>query len=211
MAVRVTTVVSAAASTYDLVTLAIVKDELNVTGTGDDAKLRRYIASASLAISSYCNRVFAQETVVDTFDLARARLQYFGEASLQATRWPVISVSSVIQADTTLEAGTDFRVDSDAALLYRLNASGLDTSWLSSPVVVTYDGGFATIPADLQDAAIRLVRGRWFAKDRDPLARSVSIPGVQDIQYWVPTGSDAGNMPSDVVDLIDGYRVPLVG
>lgn len=213
MAVRVTTTIAEAASSYDLVTLAIVKEELGVTVTTSDAQIRRIIASSSRTIALHCDRVFNLETVVDTFEIVRARLQFSGEASLQLTRWPLNedTTVTVTEAATVLEADVDYRVDVQPGLLYRLDSSGNSISWCASPVVVSYGGGYETIPADLQDAAIRLVRARWFAKDRDPLVRQESIPQVRDVSYWVPTGSEAGNIPPDVADLLAPYRVPNIG
>lgn len=212
MAVRATTTVITAASTYDLVTLAIVKDELGIAGNGSDARLQRYIASVSAAIAQACNRVFPAETVADRFEIERARLQFGGENALMGTRWPLGAITSVIEDGTTLVQNTDYRIEDKSGLFYRLSStSGLSTTWCTSPVVATYVGGYATIPVDVQDAAIKMIRSRWFAKDRDPLARSVAIPGVMDVAYWIPTGNEAGNMSPDVVDVLDNYRVPNFG
>jgi len=208
MGVRVTTTIVTPASTYDLVTLAIAKEELGVTGSDRDAQIRRYIASSSAAVAQYCSRVFPVETVADTFEIERARLQFGGEASLQASRWPIGTITSLVEAGTALIRDVDYKVDETSGLFYRLAISGLSTTWSSSPIVLTYVGGYASIPADIQDAAVRMIRSRWFAKDRDPLARSESIPGVRDVTFWVPTGDEAGNMPPDVVDVLDNYRVP---
>jgi hypothetical protein len=211
MAVRVTTAIVDEASSYNLVTVAIAKDELGISGAASDAKLTRYIAAASMAASNYCNRVFPLETVTDTFDIGRARLQYHGEASLQATRWPVVDVTSVLENDVELVRDTDYRLDEASGLFYRITSGGLDRSWISTPVVITYNGGFDPIPADLQDAVLKMVNARWAARGRDPFAKSESIPGVRDVTFWIPTGSEAGNMTPDVLDVLESYRVPLVG
>lgn len=63
----VTTLLSAALSSYDLATLAVVKDELNITNGSKDVTLKRYITSASAAAVQYCNRKFQQETLQDEF------------------------------------------------------------------------------------------------------------------------------------------------
>lgn len=211
MAVRRTTVISAAGSPL-LVMLTIVKEELGIS-SGDathDTQLNRYIAAASAVAAQYCNRAFQQQTVIDTFDIGIARFQAQGEQSLQFSAWPTISVASLTENAIALVKDTDYRIDADTGIAYRLSTtSGHDTSWRTTPVVATYDGNYAAIPLDVQDAITRLVRGRWYAKGRDPLARSESIPGVRDVAFWVPTGSDAGNLPPDVVDLLDNYRVPV--
>jgi hypothetical protein len=210
MSVRVTSTVVTAASSYDLVDLATVKDELGITNGLSDAKLKRYITAASAAIANHCNRVFARETVSDRFDIRVPRLQWAGERVLQLNRFPAIAIASVLENSTALVQDTDFRVEMQSGALVRTNSDGSTISWTQTPIIIQYDGGYPTIPADLADAAVRLVRTRWFAKDRDPMARQVNIPGVMDVAYWVPTGADAGNMPLDVVDILSNYAVPMI-
>ncbi len=105
--------------------------------------------------------------------------------------------------------GTDFRIDYTNGQLMRLDTNGYPRHWPVYPIAVVYVGGFATIPSDVADAVIRMVRGRWNARGRDPMTRQISIPGVIEQQFWVPTGSEGGNLSPDVSDILDNYRVPL--
>jgi hypothetical protein len=213
VSVHAITTVTAAASTQDLVTLAIVKDELGVGPSVStyDAQIGRYISAASAAAANYCNRVFPLETLSEVFNIMRARLQFGGEKILQTSRYPIGSIASVTEDGTALVANTDYQVDKTTGQLFRLDAgTGLISMWNQSPVTVVYDAGYATIPLDVQDAVTRMVKARWFAKGRDPYTRSENIPGVRDVSYWVPTGDEAGNMSPDVADILDNYRsVPL--
>jgi hypothetical protein len=213
MSVRVITTVVTPATSYDLTTLAAVKDELSITGTASDVTLGRYITSASAAIAQYCNRIFPAETVKDEFWPDREVYNYQVPGivpSLQLTRWPTGTVTSVTENGDTLAIGTDYRVDAANGSLIRLDLMLYPTAWCARPIVATYAGGFAATPADVEDAAIRMVKGRYLAKGRDPLLKQESIPGVREYQLWVATGSDAGNMPPDVADILDNYRVPVV-
>lgn len=212
MAVQVTTVVQTPAQSYDLVDLSTVLEELNVKGSAKDSQVKRYIGAASAAAAQFCNRVFPAETVQDTFDLTFARLQWNGESVLQASRWPINAITSLTENGVALVEDTDYRVDTVAGQIWRLDAeSGLKRNWRLTPLVLGYFGGFATIPVDVQDAVIRMIRSRWFARDRDPMAREINIPGVLEQQFWVATGTDAGNMTPDVVDILENYRVPVIG
>jgi len=210
MPVDVISTVMVAANSYDLTDLTTVKTELSITGSTYDAQLGRYITVASLAAEQYCNRVFVVETVQDRFDITFPRLRFGGEEKLQTSRWPVTSMTSLTENGTTLVKDTDYKVDTSNGLLIRLDSNGDPTTWGQSPVIATYSAGFASIPADLEDAVIRMIRARWFAKDRDPFTRQENIPGVRDIAYWVPTGADAGNMTPDVEDILDNYRPPII-
>ena len=211
MPAEVITTVTIAANSYDLTDLATVKVELGISGTAQDAQLDHYITAASLAAAQYCNRVFPAETVQDRFDLTFPRMRYGGDGKLQLSRWPVISVTSITENGVVLVAETDYRLDAANGTLWRLSpTTGNVTSWGTTPVLAVYQAGYASIPADLEDAAIRMIRTRWFAKDRDPMARSVNVVGVLEQQFWVPTGTDAGNMTVDVADILNNYRAPVL-
>lgn len=206
----ITTVVTPAAS-YDLTTLAIVKEELGVTNGVSNAILQRYLTSASAAAAQYCNRVFPAETIKDEFWAQRdhsPRVISGRVESLQLSRWPIVSVTSVTENSVALVDGTDFRIDYPDGQLIRLNTNGYPRIWPAYPVVAVYVGGFASIPTDVADAIIRMVRARWIGRGRDPMTRQISIPGVIEQQFWVPTGADGGNMSPDVSDILNNYRVP---
>lgn len=67
----VTTRLLVAPATSALTSLAIVKDELDITDTSKDARLTRYINEESAGIARYCNRIFGLATWQDTFRLSR--------------------------------------------------------------------------------------------------------------------------------------------
>ena len=204
--------VTTAATNYDLATLAEIRDELDITNGAQDARLQRYLTSASAAISQYCNRVFPAETMTEQFWAQRdrwPRLVKGGFPSLQLSRWPIQSVTSVTENGTALVEDTDFTVDAANGQLVRLDINLYPRPWPIFPIVVVYVGGFDTIPADVADAAVRMVKARYFSRDRDPMLRSENIEGVYSAQYWIAMGSQAGNMPPDIADILDNYRVPI--
>lgn len=206
-----TVTVTTAASTYDLTTLANVQAELDLDGASD-AILRRYISGASIAASQYCNRVFARETLSEQLlpDRRATRLLHGGVAPLQLARWPLISVASVTENDVLLTEGDDYTVNKSRGQLTRLDANGLPATWPPLEIIVVYDAGYQTIPADVEDAVIRMVTKRYRAKGRDATLRSEEIPGVRSASYWIATGTEAGNITPDVADILDNYRVPIV-
>lgn len=210
----ITTVTSPALS-YNLTTLAVVKDELSITNGASDATLKRYLSWASAALAQECNRVFAAETVQDKLWPARQLSPVSSHFEvLQIARWPLQSITSLTETEgtttTTLVEGTNFVGDYATGQLYRLDSSGRIIRWSACPKVIVYIGGYATIPGDLQDAVTRMVRNRYRAKGRDSFLMSENIPGVRDSRWWIATGNEAGNVPPDVADLIDSYRVPVI-
>lgn len=225
MATRRTTAISAAASTYDMVTLDTLKDELQIADTSYDGRFQRWITQCSRAIMRYSNRTFAVETLTDSFFPDRDPYAYQvpnGTPDLQLSRYPVLTRAAdpeasppiaaipapvVIENGLTLVEGTDYVVDYDKGLLQRLGTTGYAIDWPAWNVTVAYTAGFATIPEDVEDACIRLVKGRYYAEQRDPLLKSEDIPGVGKFDYWIDTGKGQnGNMPPDVLDLLDNYR-----
>jgi len=213
VSIDIITTVIEPAETYDLVSLSDVKTELGITGTTDDAWLSSVIERASAAAAQYCNRVFAAETVKDEFWPQRDGYPWIipgGIAPLQLTRWPVSAVDSVLENSVALSAPSDYRVDAAPGRLIRIGGEGYPRKWPAWPISVQYIAGFATIPYDIQDAVVRMVKSRWFQRKRDPLLRQEDIPGVYSATYWVDASSSSGAITPDISDLLDNYRSPVV-
>jgi hypothetical protein len=211
MSVKVITTVLASAASYDLTTLAVVKDELSISDGSSDATLKRYLSWASAALSQECNRIFPVETVKDEIWPVRQLSPVMGGmAVLQLSRWPLVSVTSITENGILLVDGTDFRSDNVNGQILRLDGSGNLRSWPALPLVAVFSGGFANIPGDLADAVTRMTRNRFKAKGRDSYLVSEDVPGVRNSRWWIATGNEAGNVPPDVADLIDSYRVPVI-
>jgi hypothetical protein len=211
---RILTVTTPAGST-DLVTLADVKTELGISGTADDAWLNLTITRASSAAALYCGRVFVVQTYSEQIFPAR---EHYPEQVpdcldvLQLSAWPIVGTVTVTpNGASALVQGTDFLVVTDLGQLLRRFDDGNLRKWDSEPVTVAYQAGYATIPADLQDAVIDLIKGRWYARSRDPGLRQESVDGVWSGTYWFGTGPGGpADMPDYVAAKLDRYRVPVV-
>jgi len=198
--------------TRDLTVLATVKLELGITNTDNDDWLQLKIGQASDAIAKACNRKFQQETVKDFF-----RVQW-GErgAALLLSRIPVTSIASVMESTTVLDP-TNYEFDENTGMLWRrfgnLHGEWIGWNWCLTDVVVQYTGGFellATVPFDLEQACVLLIKQSWFARTRDPLVKSVSIPGVASYDYLVGgSASAAGGFSPEVAQLIAPYRLHI--
>lgn len=216
MTLQIVTTVVTPAPSYDLVSLALVKAEIGITAADDDMLLAAWIARASAAAGQYCNRVFAPETVRDVVFFERDSQPWQvpgGAAPLQLSRWPLLpSPEPVVSvADVALTIDDDFVVDASKGQLVRLSPSVVPTIWASLPTTITYCAGFDPIPVDVQDAVIRLVKARWYARRRDPNLKREEIPGVRTAEWWIDTSPQRlAAMPPEVVDLLDNYRIPVV-
>lgn len=209
------TTLSGSAASRDLTTLATMKLALGLTDSSQDAWLSAEITQASQVVASYCARVFAQETLIDSFRLRGCR----GDR-LNLSRAPVASITSVVEDDVTLTATLDYEFDVGTGYLWRLDGSDNRTVWTGAKVVVTFVAGYEllqTLPNDVERACIILVRDGYFAKARgDSLARSerVETVGIETIerQFYQATATGSGiQHGSEAASLLSTYRAVLAG
>lgn len=112
-------VVTTPATTHDLTVIDNVKAELGITDQSKDALFTRWVSVASRTIEVYCRRIFAQETVTETFyqptsfqglplgvsitpPLVPMPLRFDRAPSLRLSRYPVTQIQSVTEDQTTL-------------------------------------------------------------------------------------------------------------
>lgn len=226
----ITTVIEPA-TCFDLTTLLNVKTDIGLdddTDASTDIYLKRVIRQTSKAIAQYCNLIFPLQTYQDVF---RPQQDWWpvtipnGQAPLVLARSPLVDVTSIVvkdgTTDVTLVEDTDFEIDPQTGEIWRLDNYDNPRRWDAVKTVVVYRAGF-TLPGqtgtdnqleivapDLEDAAIRLIKARWLAKDRDPYLKTDTVDGVGTQTYWIPNSPD-GNMPPDVQDILDNYRVPVI-
>ncbi|MGH8598293.1 MAG: hypothetical protein ACREXT_16700, partial [Gammaproteobacteria bacterium] len=129
---------------------------------------------------------------------------------------PVSPVSLPATAPATptpvpLAEGVDFIVDRTSGQLSRLSFDGYARAWSALPLIVQYQAGFPKIDAKLQEAVIRLVKTRWFARSRDPMLREENVQGIYSAAYWFGTGPGGpADMPTDIGTMLErSYRVPV--
>jgi len=225
VAYPLTTVITPATSRL-LTTKAHVRDDLKIASGVDDAYLDRLITSQSKVAEQYCNRTFALQTYQDVWRIHR-RLWHVEAGThdfepLMLRNVPVTAVSSIVEddGDTPLVLDTDFEVDLEHGLIYRLDGNDNRCAWRVEKVVVQYTAGFTlptqgksgetfTLPADLEEAVIRLIKARYMSRTRDSALKQENIPGVIEQSWWVSNGSE-GNIPPDIREVLDNYRKPAV-
>lgn len=194
------------ARTYDLTVLVTVKAELGITDRSEDENLTRWIHQASNSISRYCNRVFAQETVSETFRL-KCR-----EEGLLLARFPVTAIASVVENDTALTA-SDYELAraGGAGVLNRLRFDR-EWTWPIGKIVVTYTAGYGTLtdlPYEIEIAAIALVKQYRYAAERDPQLRSEQTEGAGSSSYF--DGLESSGLSPEVLGLLSKHRKPSGG
>ena len=146
----------------DLTTLDNVKawlpDMAQVTTS--DALLARLITAASQAVCVYTGRAgFGVQDYSELYD-GRAR------PWLMLRQWPAVEVTSVYVSCSFTPAAVTLEPPVAGGGAQRLSlADGCFPRGVSN-VTVSYQAGYATVPADVEQAVIELVGERFRARDR---------------------------------------------
>jgi hypothetical protein len=188
------------AKDYKLLTNYAAKIGLNMQSivpfTEDQIEL--LIQWSSHEIAAYCNRVFARETVEETW-----RDFNDDEPRIWLTHYPIANFSDLtsVSSGDSLLSPTDYEIDLGTGKLRCLTGS-----W-SEPVVVTYTGGYNLpfeSPLGLQQATLLVTREGYYAASRgDATTRMVGHKESRVI-YFDPAalarasiaGGGAGGTPA---------------
>jgi hypothetical protein len=124
---------------------------------------------------------------------------------------PCVTINDPLGTVTTLVNGTDYQVDAKKGWLIRLSPyTGYPTTWDPVQTTVTYQAGYATIPDDLVDAALRVMTQRWQDRGRDPFLKSQDQPGLGTQTFWIGTRPGVkGVFTEEIAGMLDSYRVPV--
>ena len=194
-------------TTLDAVYARGVVDE----DTADDNAVEAMIRSASAAVERYCGRVFARETVKETFRVCSAQV-------LQLSRLPVTSVTSVTMAGDTIDSD-DYEFDSETGAIYKLYGD-YPAVW-AGKIEITYVGGYilptdindsaATLPADVEEAVISMVGSVYASQSTATTGavRAEEVDGLGRIEYATSTASQSAMsfLVGDVQETLRHYRI----
>lgn len=208
---RTVTVIDAATS-FALVSLDHVKDELGISA-GDvskDAQLKRYIDQCSSLVHTYCQRIFPKQTYRNTFSRDGAWCWFAGAGKpLSLSVRPVISVASISEDNAALSS-SDYSIDTDLGSVWRLNNAS-PGMWLGATTVVVFDAGYNEIPGDVVEATLYLITLRFRAQGRDPMLKVKEGPTFGREEFWIgPTPMMQGGMPINVAQMLDPYRQMVI-
>lgn len=193
------------AESYDLTTINSVKAELGISDNSEDEHLYRWIRQASGVIADYCNRVFAEETLEETFRSAT------NADTLVLARCPIVSIASIVENGVAL-AEADYEIASASGTLIRL-CDDTRTCWPTGKIVVTFTAGYALLgdlPYGVERAAITLVSQYRHDAGRNPNIRSESTDGLGSTSWFDGAGS-RGGLPPEVVGLLQSFQTPAFG
>ena len=185
------------APSLGLVSFSELKDQLNISTTdaSGDAKLRRFIQSASDVVQNITGPVLplaVTHTVQGGSSYVILPHRWVKSITTVQEFWG----GTVIYTLTNQQPGTGttgFGYTWDAAISKIVRTSGgFEANFKAgqNAVIVTYIAGMQTIPQDISDATGELIR-HWWANGQQPWRSAFS-----------PSGDDAGSQP------IMGYAIP---
>jgi hypothetical protein len=193
-------------STTKLIAQADVKAILGITDSANDALLGNIIQRGSDAISRFCNRVFAQRTVIETLPGPGGQL-------LKLKFSPIVTLTSIAFDGETVDPDTYTLTEPEAWIVFCESYRAYTGHQYS--YTATYAHGYNlpdmsgtdTLPHDIQQAALELCKGMWLARQRDPSVTMESVPDVYTVQYGQgKNGVTVGAIPPNVQELLLPYK-----
>lgn len=190
----------------------ITQDDIEKTlhiqfGSSPDPVADWLIENSQAMVETYCKRTFEEETgVVETLDGNDRH-------TLWLSKFPVTGVTSVVEKGTTLDSSQ--YVWYPNGRLVRQSV-GYDHPWplKRQSVVVTYDGGFATIPFDLRMAVAAVAAegfkiGAAYAEQKSP---GINLERIGDymVQYDLDRAMAGMRIPEGAKRLLNHYRRVIV-
>lgn len=194
----------------DFTSAAAVKVALNLPGTsGDDGNIAALVPQATAWLLQEMDRPkffksHSSGTPVD--ETTFVRVHEGGSAKLFLPRYPNVTITSlwlstsvprVYDATTLLTDGTHFLLDAETGIVHRVGGD-----WPDDPlaVKVTYNGGYDTVPAEMERAAQELI-AFWLQKGKDRLyhltGTQLGDGEVQGVRF---------DAPQTVIDACWRYR-----
>jgi hypothetical protein len=205
----------------EFTSLNVVKDEMNITGSSDDAVLVQLIQESRDFIVRYCGREFARETVVETFDSR-------GGFNLMMSRTPVISITQITDDGSTVSSTKYSIDDADAGLVFNDNGwrnTQMYGQWIEPfPLLegkrdwsVTYVSGYVmpgsteaarTLPFDLERASIDIVKTKFYQRQDDPTIQSEKTGDASITRYPNPAANQGkiGGIPPLTLTILDSWK-----
>jgi len=207
----------------EFTTLNVVKDEMLITGSSEDAVLVDMIRQSRDLIVRYCNREFARETIQETLDSD-------GTVNLMISRTPLVSITQIKDDGTTISSTLYSIDDADAGIIFR--ESGWTTTQLwghnieAFPIhqgrrdwEVTYVGGYimpgstegtVTLPYDLERASIDIIKSKFYQRGDDPTIQSEKVGDASITRFPNPSlksgDPKVAGIPPLTLTILDSWK-----
>ena len=195
----------------DIVAVPDVKDFLNITSSTFDGRLALFLSTASTMIQNRIGPVAGSPAYDVWYD--------GGETQILLRHTPVQSITAINESyggslafalteqivDLPSSAGGLYGYSlnkSSGVLTRRVSGVAVPFAWGTLNIHITYVGGYAVAPADLQLATLLLVQHMW-AVERGGSKR----PG-QGGDDTAGGGKDSDAWPQRVEEILENYYIP---
>lgn len=175
----------------DLTTLANVKQYLGIANAGDDALLTSLVSRISANVQNWLNRNILSAAYTETLDGNGGFALVFKNYPVTAVTSLTIDTLVIPLAANSTQSGFMWNADKIVLNGYRFTRA-------MQNVVVSYAAGYATVPADLEEAVIELIGFAYKSRDRIGLA-SKGLAGEQ-------TNFITKDMPETVRTVLNQYK-----
>lgn len=185
----------------ELVSLAQYKGYRNINGNTDDTKLNMLIPAISKLIRTYCGRDFTSYYASNLIEYHTLKWE---QNVVFLKELPIVAVVSVheltegSQTAYTLLTSDQYIVDTEMDAIYRIEDQ-VRTSYPVgiNAVKVTYKGGYAEVPADLQLAACDLIT--YYLKEQ-------YLPEKNHASFTIRYNNDKPDFPDHIKRVLDYYK-----
>jgi hypothetical protein len=186
----------------NLVTKDNYKIYRGISGTNEDPRLDILIPAVSQVVRTYCGRSF-----IDFYGTNKEEKFSFtwGQPSVFLTEIPIVNIVSVLELNegsqtdyTTLTSGTHYIVDTTYDAIYRIE-DGRAKNWNIGidAVKVTYRGGYASLPDDLELACFDILT--YYLKEQ-------YLPEKNHSSFTIRFNTDKADFPPHIKRILDMYR-----
>jgi hypothetical protein len=184
-----------------LLTIEELRAAVGATDDSQDDALDIISRRVSTSIARQCN-IIADEVNPPTLlsEICTEIFRWDGCGPLRLARRPVTSILSVT-IDGEVSDAADYELN--GRNLYALSDDEI-TEWASGKITVVYEAGYETAPDDVKLAASKLVTATNAESTRDPSLKREDIPGLAELEYWVPPSSDSF-LTQEVAELLAPY------
>lgn len=170
---------STSLSTYSLLSLEELKEELRVSDDGKNLALTVLANTVSEVIEAYLGRQIVTRGFLTEYHTMEAGGDRLCATVLSLLEWPIITLTSISEDTawprtyaTNLVSGTDFQANPPTGRVHRLTSPGARYQWATGfrAIKAVYKAGYATtsvVPQTIKSVARRLAGVMWEEYKRD--------------------------------------------
>jgi len=178
----------------ELISLALAKLFLKISGDASDGLLKILISQYSDLIETYCHRHFSKGEYIETYDGD-------GSTKLFLNEFPIISIASLSIDSIACDSG-DYKVYASEGMIKLVDGSVFTKG--NQNVEITYNAGYEAIPADIGLCCAKIVALTFKEIDSDRIGIASQTFGDQNTSFII------SQFPEDIKKILNAYKKVLI-